>query len=102
MKIVYKGRRISGKNEVVFRNPYGDPIVLKDIGDVSQDIPSDLAYRICGIYPDVVAIFKEEPVEVPAPVAPVNKMAPQSATAPVKKVPVAKKDAEEALLPPQI
>jgi hypothetical protein len=72
MKIKLKARRISGNDPVTFRNPHGDPIVLEKIGDVSQELENEFAYKLCSANADILEIAA---YEVKFAASPINKMA---------------------------
>lgn len=72
MKIRLKGKRVHG-NSVTFRNPTGEQIYLKEIGDISQDVPDTVALNLASAYPDMIEIVHGD-------------YAPKMATAPENKV----------------
>jgi hypothetical protein len=75
MKIVMTGRRVAGKDPLVFKNPTGEPIFLEDIGCVSQDVPDSLALELCSKYSDILKVWNEKGVEKSVE-SPENKMIP--------------------------
>lgn len=98
MKIRFKARRIAGNDPITFRNPHGDPIMLENIGDVSQDIPAEFAHKLCGVHSDIIEIVHEpQPVQAKMAAAPQNKVMTAQA---VKRSRAA--DEEEGLAPPAL
>jgi hypothetical protein len=63
MKIRLKARRIPGDDPVTFKNPGGDPIYLKDIGSVSQEISDQVAVELVSRYPDILEYETEKKVD---------------------------------------
>jgi hypothetical protein len=84
MKIRFKARRISGNDPLTLRNPYGDPIMLVNIGDISQDIPAEFAHKLCGANSDILEIVSE-PYQAKPVAAVENKMAQAAAQQVAKK-----------------
>lgn len=56
MRITLKARRIAGNDPVTFKNPYGEPIVLSDIGSTSDELPDDFALKLCALYSDILCV----------------------------------------------
>jgi hypothetical protein len=92
MKIRLKGRRLNNNDPIMFKNPKGDPIFFKAIGEVSNDIPDDVAQKLCTQFPDILEIVTGSP-EPKVTAAPANKM--------VKTVKAKKAGDEEPITPPE-
>jgi len=56
MRIKLKATRIPGGEPVVFKNPNGEPVCLKKVGDVSEEISPELAHALCTKYSDILEI----------------------------------------------
>ena len=58
MKLRFKARRISGNEPLVFKNPYGQPVYLKNLGDITEELDSGYAHKLLSAYGDLLEIIE--------------------------------------------
>ena len=54
MRLRFKARRIPGKDAITFKNPHGEPVYLKNIGDISNDLDPGFAHSLLGQFGDIL------------------------------------------------
>lgn len=54
MRLRFKARRIPGKDAITFRNPHGEPVYLKNIGDITQELDPGFAHSLLGQFGDIL------------------------------------------------
>lgn len=58
MRLRFKARRFSGNEPLVFKNPYGQPVYLKNLGDITEELDSGYAHKLLSAYGDLLEIIE--------------------------------------------